>query len=1245
MAEDDDDVSYVETDKNPYTLTDLSPLTTYYALVTPVCGDNDQDSEVITFTTADLPCPRPDDLVTDNITISSATFSWTGEGESYNIQYRTPGGREIIFYEDFENGTDGWTETSVGSNTGVYSGAPNSGTYMYGFRANGSYIQYLISPELSNIEEGSVVAFYHLAYNANATIYVGYSSTTTATNQFTWGSAQTVTASTSYDMYAMEIPAGTKYVGIRVNALSSSAYYFVDDFFVAGPYVEPGEWHTVSNVTSPYTATGLDPETDYEWQVQAVCGGGDGESLWAESDIFTTPSACDTPVGLTATDITDVSATLNWPQSLVSYNLRYGTPETKFSYDFEDATPWAVDDFSPCTTYDGDGSATGGIQDVTFDNQGYTGSFIAFQNGVATGLDAHGGNAFGACVYATTPANNDFFILPSITIETGDVFSFWALGYSSSYPESFKVGVYNGNGGLSSYLAGSNTESITPPTDWTQYSYDLSAYNGQSIQLAINCVSDDAFIFAIDDIFVGNPHWETPITCSAPYTLEGLEPLTDYAWQVQGRNCSGTENTDWSGTATFTTTDVPDILVESITVNPDEIAPTVGATYSIIYSVLPADATNPAVTFSSDDEDVATVDENGTVTAVAAGIAKITIAATDGSGVTGTLIVTVTNIDVEEIDANDVTVVNGETATINYQVLPQQATDKSVTFTSANTAIATVDATGVVTGVGVGETTITIASVQNPDVTTDITVTVESNPFAVQFTVNAPATAYPGDVITVGGILTAPTNGWNGFTALILDLTYDNTAFEYVAGSQSYGPVATQAQQTGAMITPATLDNAVQLAIIAWSNNVTTEGVVFSAQFTVKENAGGSYTFTAVPHERNLSYESELLIYEATPSTVNVPAEATFARTITGYGSTLQVKTGWNLIASPISSFDFTTNTMISGGYDLYRFNQSAEKEWENYKSGHDDFTTFETGRGYLYAHDANIQLSFTGRPYVGDGVVSLTYDDNAPHATTKGWNLIGNPFGETAYLEGGEDFYIMNGNGSGLIASEESAIGLMYGIFVQAEDEGESVTFTTTEPNSKRSNSQVILNVTNNNGDVIDRAIVRFNNDRQLGKLTLFEDNTKIYIPQDDADYAIVSSEGRGNMPINFKADEMGSYTIVVETEGYYTNYLHLIDRLTGDDVNLLVNNKYTFIASNSDIENRFILSFGDNANNNFAYQSGSDIVVTGDGELQIFDVMGRYVGTYEIHGVENIPAMTTGVYIFRMIGEDVKTQKIVVR
>ena len=186
--------------------------------------------------------------------------------------------------------------------------------------------------------------------------------------------------------------------------------------------------------------------------------------------------------------------------------------------------------------------------------------------------------------------------------------------------------------------------------------------------------------------------------------------------------------------------------VKSITVDPDEIEMNVGATYTIIFTVLPTYATNKAVTFTSSDATVATVDANGDVTGVAAGTTTITIAATDGSGVTGTFTVTVTNISVEEIIVadDDITIRTGETAAITYTVLPQNATIQDVTFTSANTAIATVDANGTVTGVGGGETTITIASVSNPEVTTNVSVTVPGDRYQL-FT----GDLEPGDYLIV----------------------------------------------------------------------------------------------------------------------------------------------------------------------------------------------------------------------------------------------------------------------------------------------------------------------------------------------------------------------------------------------------------------------------------------------------------------------------------------------------------------
>jgi len=90
-----------------------------------------------------------------------------------------------------------------------------------------------------------------------------------------------------------------------------------------------------------------------------------------------------------------------------------------------------------------------------------------------------------------------------------------------------------------------------------------------------------------------------------------------------------------------------------------------------------------------------------------------------------------------------------------------------------------------------------------------------------------------------------------------------------------------------------------------------------------------------------------------------------------------------------------------------------------------------------------------------------------------------------------------------------------------------------------------------------------------------------------------------------------------------------------------------YTFIGSPNDRENRFKLVFSSSNDSNldiFAYQSGSDIVVSGEGELQVFDVMGRMVMKYHIDGVQTChgASLQTGVYILRL---NEKTQKIVVR
>ena len=172
-----------------------------------------------------------------------------------------------------------------------------------------------------------------------------------------------------------------------------------------------------------------------------------------------------------------------------------------------------------------------------------------------------------------------------------------------------------------------------------------------------------------------------------------------------------------------------EILVTSITVTGDASI-VVHSTATLNAAVLPATATDPSVSWMSSDTGIATVDSIGVVTGVAAGTATITASANDGSGVSGTYDVTVTADPVLvtsiSVSGNTTVAVSGTTA-LTATVLPTDATDSTVSWMSSDTGIATVDSSGVVTGVAAGTATITATANDASGVsgTYDVTVTEE----------------------------------------------------------------------------------------------------------------------------------------------------------------------------------------------------------------------------------------------------------------------------------------------------------------------------------------------------------------------------------------------------------------------------------------------------------------------------------------------------------------------------------------
>ena len=148
----------------------------------------------------------------------------------------------------------------------------------------------------------------------------------------------------------------------------------------------------------------------------------------------------------------------------------------------------------------------------------------------------------------------------------------------------------------------------------------------------------------------------------------------------------------------------PTIAVTSIELDQTDITLNKGASQTLKATVKPDNATDKNVTWASSKTDIATIDNTGKVTAVAKGVATITASC---GGKTATCKVTVT-VSVESITLSETTLnlEKGTSATLTATVKPDDATDKTVSWSSSNTSVATVTTGGVVVAVSEGSTTI-----------------------------------------------------------------------------------------------------------------------------------------------------------------------------------------------------------------------------------------------------------------------------------------------------------------------------------------------------------------------------------------------------------------------------------------------------------------------------------------------------------------------------------------------------------
>ncbi len=142
------------------------------------------------------------------------------------------------------------------------------------------------------------------------------------------------------------------------------------------------------------------------------------------------------------------------------------------------------------------------------------------------------------------------------------------------------------------------------------------------------------------------------------------------------------------------------VAVTSVSISPTSADVSIGGTTTLTATVLPSSATDKTVTWTSSDTSVATVDDEGVVSGIKAGTATITVTTNDGSK-TATSAITVKIIPVTKITLNKTEAAVGVSSNITLTATaePTGATDKSVTWTSSDTSIATVNSSGKVTGV------------------------------------------------------------------------------------------------------------------------------------------------------------------------------------------------------------------------------------------------------------------------------------------------------------------------------------------------------------------------------------------------------------------------------------------------------------------------------------------------------------------------------------------------------------------
>ena len=335
-----------------------------------------------------------------------------------------------------------------------------------------------------------------------------------------------------------------------------------------------------------------------------------------------------------------------------------------------------------------------------------------------------------------------------------------------------EVVLSNNNGKLYLFKKGTAFDTVK---DSYLYSLDYANSAKEWTQVGTNSITDKgvnnaSLCFDGDNVYVGT---------TASDNITFVSGLVDGEWHQLGTNVSIQDisglNISYGNSkiyATYLDSDTGKVVVRSYEVKsadkpeqPVEVPITEvqlgrealdmyeGDTFKLTATVLPVNTTDSKdISWSSNNEAVATVSEDGTVTAKSVGTAVITATSTNGKTASCTVTVEKKLIPITEVSLSEsaVGIIEGNTHKLTATVLPENTTDsKSISWSSNNEAVATVSEDGTITAKSVGTAVITATSTNGKTADCTVTVSKKEIPITEVYLDKSSATLTEGDSTTL----------------------------------------------------------------------------------------------------------------------------------------------------------------------------------------------------------------------------------------------------------------------------------------------------------------------------------------------------------------------------------------------------------------------------------------------------------------------------------------------------------------